>query len=439
MSQGIEQTFNRPLAELSQVLPQARQRVVVAGAGAVGLASALWLLRAGHDVTVCDPTPPLEGVDYRRAASFGNACSIALAACIPVSMPGLVFDVPKMLLDRESPLSIYWQDFPCLAGWLTEFLKAGQPYRVREIVATLGGLLRFAHAGLSPLIEESAAGHLVRRAGCLYLYSTEESFRKAQPGIELREQQGVRMQILDASEIRARAPALAPLYARGVDFLDAYSLESPEQCMRQFARAIIARGGKFMRTAVKGVSGGGTTLTVNTEAGESLAANRLVVACGAWSGTLAQGIGDRIPLNTERGYHVMYPSAGNLLEGPTCYPEHGFYMTPMADGLRCAGTVELGGLDKPPRRVRTDVIDRVTRRLLPGVGETGETWLGFRPSMPDSLPVIGRSPRNPGVIYAFGHGHVGLTLAGITGRLVTELACDLAPSVDLAPLRPDRF
>ena len=439
MEPNTESTFSHPLPELPRVREEARKHVIVIGAGAVGLSSALWLLRAGHFVTVCDPAPPLPGINYSTSASFGNACAIALAAVIPVSMPGLAMDVPRMLLDREGPLSIYWQDFPCLTGWLVEFLKAGRPDRVREIVATLGGLLRAAHAGLAPLIEESGASHLVRNTGCLYLYPTEEGFRKSRYSMQLREEQGVRMRVLDADEIRDREPALAPRYRMGVDFQDAYSLDSPEQCMRLFARAIEARGANFVRSTVDGIMGTSSGLIARLATGESIAADKVVVAGGAWSGKLAQGLGDRIPLNTERGYHVMYPSAGNLLRSPICYPDHGFYLTPMADGLRSAGTVELGGLDRPARTVRTDVIDRVTRMLIPGVGEAGSTWLGFRPSMPDSLPVIGTSPRNPDVIYAFGHGHVGLTLCGITGRLVGELVGGIAPCVDLNALRPDRF
>ena len=431
--------FSQSLPQLPRVRDEARRRVVVIGAGAVGLCSALWLLRAGHDVTVCDPAPPLPGIDYRQSASFGNAGAIALAACIPVSMPGLALDVPRMLLDREGPLSIYWQDFPCLAAWLVEFLKAGRPERVRGIVATLGRLLRAADAGLAPLIAQCGASHLVRHAGCLYLYPTEEGFRKASDSMRLREDQGVRMRALDVDEIREREPALAPHYRKGVDFQDAYSIDSPEQCMRLFAQTISAGGANFVRSRVNGIAGAPGGLTVRLASGESIAADKVVVAGGAWSGKLARGLGDRIPLNTERGYHVMYPSAGSLLRSPVCYPGHGFYMTPMADGLRCAGTVELGGLDRPARKVRTDVIDRVTRMLIPGVGEAGSTWLGFRPSMPDSLPVIGPSPRNPDVIYAFGHGHVGLTLCGITGRLVSELVSGIAPCVALDALRPDRF
>lgn len=439
MDQALATGFRRPLPEIARLSEDESKRVVVIGAGAVGLCSALWLQRAGHSVTLCDPAPPLPGVDYSKSASFGNACAVALGACIPISMPGLARKVPHMLLDRQGPLSIEWRDFPSLAGWLVRFLKAGRPERVREIVATLGSLLRVADAGLMPLLHDSGASHLVRQTGCLFLYPSEDGFRSSAFSLDLRREQGVRMQVLEAEEIRAREPALAPRYRKGVRFEDAYSLDSPEQCMRLFAKACEARGGRFVRAIVNGITRGDSGMHVHLETGRTIDADKVVVAGGAWSGNLVRSLGERIPLNTERGYHVMYPSATNLLGSPVCYPDYGFYITPMREGLRAAGTVELGGLDRPARKIRTDAIDRITRMLIPGVGQPGSTWLGFRPSMPDSLPVIGQSPRNPNVIYAFGHGHIGLTLCGITGRLVSEIASGLRPSVAIEPLRPDRF
>jgi D-amino-acid dehydrogenase len=174
-------------------------------------------------------------------------------------------------------------------------------------------------------------------------------------------------------------------------------------------------------------------------AGEPRGFDRVVIAGGAWSGRLASSVGDKIRLNTERGYHVLFQESGHLLSAPTCYPAHGFYMSPQTEGLRSAGTVELGGLDRPSREVRTRIIAEKTRRFLPDIGEAGRDWLGFRPSMPDSLPVIGTSPRDRRVVYAFGHGHIGLTLGGITGRIVSELISGLPPSVDISALRSDRF
>lgn len=426
------------LPEVEPLSSAASRSVVVVGAGVVGLSAALWLLKSGHRVTVVDPSPPGEGRSYEQAASFGNACTMAFGAVLPVAMPGIVRAVPGMLLDREGPLSLFWGDLPRLAPWLLRFLRASTPAEVSRIVGVLGGLIRLAEAGHAPLIDEVALPGLLRRSGCLYLYRNAARFAAAQGDIALREREGVRMRILDADEIRAREPGLAPLYHKGLEFLDAYSLDTPQRYAIGLAEVIRARGGQIIAGEVAGLEPGADGVRVQCT-GETLRAERVVIAAGAWSRRLAQTIGEQVALDTERGYHVLFPEDGARLGAPTCYPEFGFYMTPTHEGLRAAGTVELGGLGKPARAVRTDIIARRVRQLVPGVGKPGRTWLGFRPSMPDSLPVIGPSARDARVIHAFGHGHIGLTLAGITGRIVADLVSGRTPPVDLAPLRGDRF
>ncbi|WP_429132227.1 NAD(P)/FAD-dependent oxidoreductase [Ensifer sp. 4252] len=204
------------------------------------------------------------------------------------------------------------------------------------------------------------------------------------------------------------------------------------------AQAIFARGGHFVKGEAKDLNVGERSVTVRV--GEKThAADRMVIAAGAWSRTLAKQAGDRVRLDTERGYHVLFPQGHGLLTRPVCYTEYGFYMTPMADGLRAAGTVELGGLKAPLNKKRTEMIRNAVRTLMPAAGEGTSEWMGFRPSMPDSLPVIGRSPRSDRVIHAFGHGHLGLTMAGITGQLVSDLIAYRTPGLDLLPFRSDRF
>ncbi len=415
-----------------------RLDVAIVGAGVVGLSCALWLQQAGHRVTLVDRLPPAPGSDYTHASSFGNACSIAYGAVLPVAMPGILAQVPGMLLDRQGPLSIFWRDLPALAPWLWSFLQASTRTEVERIVGVLGVLVRHAEAGHAPLIDAAGGADLLRRTGCLYLYRDEKQFRQAADGIALREREGVDMSVLEREAVAELEPGLAPLYHKGLMFNAAYSLDDPLRYAMGMAQAFLARGGQMVTGEVAGIRPQADTVDLMLGA-QTLHAQRVVVAGGAWSARLARTVGDRIRLDTERGYHVLFPDDGALLNRPTCYPESGFYMTPLTEGLRAAGTVELGGLGAPPRKVRSDIIERRARTYVPALGRAGRTWLGFRPSMPDSLPVIGASPRDARIFYAFGHGHVGLTLAGITGRVISDLVSRRPAPFDLSALRPDRF
>lgn len=427
-----------PLAPLVPLPDAERLSVIVVGAGVVGLSSALWLQRAGHSVVLVDREPPAPGVSYEHASSFGNACTMAFGAVLPIASPGVLGQVPRMLLDRQGPLSIFWRDLPALVPWLWSFIRASGPAEVSRITQVLGTLMRYAEAGHAPLIQEANVANLLRQTGCLYLYRSEKQFQSAGGEIALREREGVRMEILSKEQVRAREPNLAPLYHKGLLFSDAYSLDDPHRYVLGLAEAFRKRGGRMVRGEADAILRDDDGITVH--AGEQrLRGDRVVIAAGAWSKELAHQVGDRVRLDTERGYHVLFPESADLLGAPTCYPDYGFYMTPLTEGLRAAGTVELGGLGRPARSVRTDIIEKRARQLLPALGPSSRTWLGFRPSMPDSLPVIGPSPKDSRVVYAFGHGHVGLTLAGITGRLVSDLINNRPTPFDIAAFRVDRY
>ncbi|MEK1931166.1 MAG: FAD-dependent oxidoreductase [Pararhizobium sp.] len=420
-------------------LPETERRhVLVIGAGLVGLGSALWLQKAGHHVTIIDRGPPLGDAPYEQACSYGNACTVAPHSVVPVATPGIAWRVPGMLLNPLGPLAIVWRYLPYLAPWLRAFLASSGKAEVERIATVLSDLLAQADAAWRPLVDEAGAQPLERRHGCLYLYKSEAQFQAAESDMRFRERHGIALDRLGASAISDLEPNLAPLYHRGVLFRDAYTFSSPRLLAFALAKAIVKRGGTFVAGDARGLEATEAGVRVRV-AGAVVTADHVVVAGGAWSRTLARQIGDEILLDTERGYHVLFPSAGTLLTRPVCYPEHGFYMTPMADGLRAAGTVELGGLSAPPNPGRTAMIRKGVQTLLPGAGEGTREWLGFRPSMPDSLPVIGNSLATSKVTYAFGHGHLGLTLAGITGRLVANLVSKQRPSIDLTPLRPERF
>ncbi|TCU20410.1 NAD(P)/FAD-dependent oxidoreductase [Rhizobium sullae] len=420
-------------------LPETERRhVLVIGAGLVGLSSALWLQKAGHRVTLVDREPPLGNASFEQACSYGNACTVAPHSVVPVATPGVAWRVPGMLLNPLGPLAIVWRYLPHLSPWLRAFLASSGTVEVERIATVLSNLLAQSDAAWRPLIDESGAQALERRDGCLYLYKTEAQFQAAEAEASFRERHGVALDRLDKAAICDLEPNLAPLYQRGVLFRDAYTFSNPRLLAFALAEAIVRRGGTFVGGEASALEATETGIRVWVAGGE-LHADHAVVAGGAWSRALARKIGDDVLLDTERGYHVLFPAAGALLKRPVCYPEHGFYMTPMADGLRAAGTVELGGLKAPPNRGRTAMIRNGVQTLLPAAGEGTREWLGFRPSMPDSLPVVGNSPTSPNMTYAFGHGHLGLTLAGITGRLVVDLISKKKPPIDLSPLRPDRF
>lgn len=413
------------------------QSVIVIGAGFIGLAAALTLLRDGHRVTIIDRAPPLDGSDYRHACSYGNACTIAPHGVVPVATPGVAWRVPGMLANPLGPLAIDWKYLPRLAPWLLGFLSASRATRVERIAATLSTLLKQADAAWRPLMEEAGAMDLREEHGCLYLYKSKADRAASDRDADFRARHGVNLARLSADDVRALEPNLPANYAGGVLFEDAYVVSSPEQLARRLAKAVLERGGRFIAGEVRGLRIDAESATAVLEE-KTLSADRIVVAAGAWSKSLGASIGDHIRLDTERGYHVLFPQGRGLLRRPVCYTEHGFYMTPMADGLRAAGTVELAGLAPPLNKRRTTMIRNAVAKLLPAAGEGTSEWLGFRPSMPDSLPVIGRSPITERVVYAFGHGHLGLTLAAVTGALLGDLIANRTTQLDVTSLRPGR-
>lgn len=430
----------RNFVDLHPVVRSAEQKhILVVGAGVVGLASALWLQKSGHKVSIIDIQPPAEGVSYEHACSFGNACTLAVSACIPIATPGILNKVPGMLMDRKGPLSIFWRDLPQLTPWLWSFVRASSRSEVSRIVGTLGTILRYAYAGHEPLIADANLESHLRKTGAMYLYRNEKEYISAKETIGFQLREGVNLDIVDANKIKEMEPFLKGSgYYKGVAYNDEYVIDTPHQYMLGLARLFLSNGGAFIQGELSQVESHDNRVTA-VVGDKKYDGDNLVVAAGAWSARVAAMVGDSIRLDTERGYHVLFPQDGHKLSRPVCYPGYGFYLTPLSEGLRVAGTVELGGLGRPMRPVRTQIIEERAKELVEDLGGVSREWLGFRPSMPDSLPVIGASPRNPRVIYAFGHGHLGVTMGGITGRLVSDLVNKRPLPFDLYPLRPDRY
>ncbi len=408
--------------------------IAVIGAGMVGTSSAAWLQRSGHKVALIDRTGPGMGT------SFGNAGVLATYGNVPINSPTLPRRLPGLLFSRESPLRINWAHVPRMMPWLVQFLRNCAPARVEAISAALASLMEHAEDGAFPLFRASGADKLIHSRGCLYLYESEASFAKAQDEMALRRKHGVNVDILEPEEIGQLEPNLAKVYAKGAFYPDGHQYVSPSGAVETIAGHFASNGGTVIEAEVAAITKLPDGTLELTTSGAPVRCKQLVLAAGAFSKRLFGTLVEPLPLETERGFHVVYPGFETMLNRPVGWSPGAFYLTPMSHGLRAAGTVELGGLSDAKRQGNIDHITRHARKLLPDLPETPEsTWVGHRPTMPDSLPVIGRSSRTPEIILAFGHQHVGMTLGGITGRLVAQIADGEQPLVDLTPFSPDRF
>jgi len=406
--------------------------VAIIGAGVIGLAIAHRLTAEGHEVVIIDPAPPGAG------ASYGNAGTIADYAVQPVGTPDVLRALPSLLFDRNSPLSIRRAALPSLAPWLLRFARQSLPAAARRNAVAIAGLMAEALPGWEALARQIGGEGLMQRKGCLYLYETAAGFRAAQQDLAFRREIGVSVEMLDQDETAAMEPGLPSLPGGAAYFPKAVFMSDPGQMMGLLAKAafsgevghIVARVDRLERHQ------GGVKLT---GAGLNMTARRVVIAAGAHSKGLARQAGDLVPLDTERGYHVEWDMEAPKLNRPCCPTSRGFYFCPMTGRLRVAGTVELGGLTAPPSRHRIEKLIEGARAFFPDLGQPDRDWMGFRPSMPDSLPVIGPSRGGAEVIHAYGHGHVGLTLAPVTARMVADLVAGRAPETAIETCLPTRF
>lgn len=409
-------------------------RVAVVGAGIVGVCCALHLQRQGHVVTVLDPRAP------GTATSFGNAGGIVTGSVVPNSTPALRRDMPRMLFNRDSAVWVRWQYSPKLAPWLWRFLREASDARVRKIARALHPLVSRAYDAHRELIALAGADGIVRPVGWLKLYQSEAAFAGTAYDRDIMAANGVRFDVLNADEIGQLEPALARRFVKGLFQPDSAFVSSPYKLTEAYAAQFVRLGGTFAQERVRGVAPQPDGVVLDCELGYRTF-DAVVIAAGAWSKTLARQIGDRVLLDTERGYHLNLAQDGaEMLRRPVVFPEHGFVLAPMQDGIRLTSGVELAGLDAPPDFSRIRRLLPVAQAMLPGLSQTvTRQWMGYRPSTPDLLPVIGRSPQSRHVFYAFGHQHLGLTLSAITGRLMAALVSGVPAEMDVAPYRIERF
>ncbi|MDA1259800.1 MAG: FAD-binding oxidoreductase [Planctomycetota bacterium] len=411
-------------------------KAVVIGAGAVGIATASYLQREGWSVTVVDREPPgLAG------ASFGNSGMIATHIVEPIAVRSILPKLPRMLLDPTSPLAIRWWYLPTLLPWLVRLLKATAPAEVERISYALGTQLAHADEAYRFLIDDAEVEPLIQRKGIIDVYPDMAFLEEnAAYALDFRRRNGVPFVMLGDNALRNLMPALSRDYGVGVHFTAASHTVDPFLLVSALAKRFEARGGRFHRAHATGFETTGEQVTAVRTDEASVPADLLVLAAGIWSRPLALKLGSLVPLDSERGYHVMLGAPGIELALPVTVGDVRFSVTPMASGIRVGGTIEFAGLDAPPNPVRHEALLGHARRVFPGLKTEIQTrWMGHRPSLPDSMPVIGPSPHLKNVYFGFGHGHLGLTSAAITGRAITDMAAGRRPPFDPTPFRVDRF
>lgn len=410
--------------------------LIIVGAGVVGLSCALAANGLGWDVTIVDRD--FEG----DRASHGNAGGIAVTECLPLSLAGMGLKPLRWLFDPLGPLAVRPAHAPRLLPWYLALRKVSKPENYARIADALACLNRRALADFEAMLEKIGLSADLHKRGALTVYETEKAFQADQASWRFKQDRGVRWREVDAAELRRLEPGLAPVFKRAVMLEDWAHINNPKRVVDALRANLVARNVRLVKgeaaqlhvNDTRGIAG-----TVLTE-GQRILGDRVLVAAGAWSARLAQTVGDKALLESERGYNTTLPASAAHLNREVIFAERMFVATPLEIGLRIGGAAEFAGLEAPANYRRSGALLKLAHRYLPGLDESGaQKWMGNRPATPDSLPVIGHSPRSERVMYAFGHGHLGLTQSASTAALIGELLAGHTPSIDLTPYAISRF
>lgn len=425
----------RAEAQLDKVyMPFSGRNVAVIGAGIIGISSALYLKRAGLDVTVVDPLPP------GSATSYGNAGMVRHDCNVPVAMPGMLRQVPGWLLNPLGPLVLRPSYALKAAPWLLQWIRAGRMDRVNSAADALCKLHEGNLACYRDLIGGDTFETLIREVGGIQIWESEASGLSDRITAEINRRQGVVTEPLSRRDLERILPGISGIAKRGLLYPNNAHTTNPHRLVTAIAERLRQAGGIFATERVLKIiprEGGGYTLMTNTA---NRKADIVVIAAGAWSNRLLEPLGAGLPLETERGYHLMLPTPSIELPMPLQMKNRGFALSPMEHGLRLAGTVEIAGLEAAPDERRSEILLKHARALFPDLkGGQPTIWMGYRPSLPDSVPAIGEVPKYRCLYIATGHGHTGMIGGGSTGRLLAELVIGNRPYIDPAPYSPTRF
>lgn len=409
--------------------------ILIVGAGITGVSAAEWLRRDGHDVTLIDPVYPGDSAQ----TSYGNAGLLARTSVVPVATPALVRKAPKMVFDPASPLFLRWSYLPRLLPWLIPFLRNSNARRIREIAGNLTELAFDTTEQHMALSRGTGADAHITMGEFVNLYRSRADHDADTLSIDIRREHGLEPEFLSRAELTERDPHLGPDYTFGTMVRNYGWLTSPGAYVKALFAHFCREGGQFRQSRVVDIKPGETPV-VTLEGGDALTGDRIVLSAGAWSAKLARAMGAPVLLEAERGYHVSMYGANHAPPNPYMVTDGKFVVTPMDGFLRAAGVAEFAGVDAPASDAPNRLIEKGVKKLYPNLTfERAEKWMGRRPTTPDSMPVIGESPKAPNVLHAYGGQHIGLTIGPKLGRIVSDMVSNRRANTDLAPYRPDRF
>jgi glycine/D-amino acid oxidase-like deaminating enzyme len=408
------------------------QSVGIVGAGIQGVCTGIKLAEKGIKVSLFDKNEP------GKMASYGNAGHFSPYAVLQLNRPDILYDVPKMLLSSSGPLALKWNYIPKMMPWILGYLKNCNQKSMMHTAKYMNQILSLALDAYDEIFKDVELGHLVERKGVIYIW-TDQNLKSRNLEIRIRDELGVKQQMLTKQEVLDLEPNLNPVFHAGVLYDYAWHARDPHKILNKLFEKFTKLGGQFFKAEVKNVLQNVDGYTYVKTDNQDYKFDKLVIATGAFSKQFTDQLGEKIPLDTERGYHVHFKNMDHLIQRPVISMDRGFGMTPMDQGLRAVGTVELGGLKNPPSKKRIQYIINCAKELLPQLGEHHDEWLGFRPTLPDFLPVLGPAKKFNNIIYAFGHQHLGWTLGAITGKIISGIVNNENTNLDLTPYSSTRF
>tara|TARA_B100000686_G_scaffold246717_1_gene256155 strand:- start:1935 stop:3173 length:1239 start_codon:yes stop_codon:yes gene_type:complete len=407
--------------------------IVVIGAGIQGVCISLNLIKKGFKVTLIDREDP-----GKSSASYGNAGHFSPYASVPINRPDVLVDVPSMLLSSTGPLALKWNYVPKMIPWFIKFIKNCSKKRMMHTAKYMHQILDLALPAYDELFEDIDISGLVESKGIIYFW-TEKDLKSRQLEIDIRNELGVKQQLLTPHEIHDLEPHIKQIYHGGVLYPNARHARNPKKILLKLFESFIEKGGHFVKQNVQDINFASENLIKIKTNLESYSFDKAVIACGAFSKRFTDLANEKIPLDTERGYHVHFKGNDHLLSRPVIFLNRGFGITPMEQGLRVVGTVEFGGLNNPPSKKRIQNLINNARYLFPVLGKHEDEWLGFRPTLPDFLPIIGQSKNHKNLFYSFGHHHLGWTLGAISGKIISGIISEDNTNLDLSAYKPERF